>query len=225
MAAKPTQAPKKKIFLVDDHPVVRQGLSLVLNAQPDLTVCGEADDAEQALQKIPPLRPDIALVDLSLKGRDGLDLIKDLKLRFETMPVLVISMLDENFYAERALRAGAKGYVMKQEATDKLLAAVRKVLAGEIYVSAQTMNHFLSQVAGDRPKTAESPIQLLSNRELTVFRLTGKGYSTNRIAQELHLSVKTVETHKMHIKEKLNLKDSAELMQHAVKYVCNDNFS
>lgn len=212
---------RARILIVDDHPVVRQGLALLIDQQDDLSVCGEAEDASHALSAIEALKPDLALVDVSLKGTDGIDLTKDIKTRFPSLPVLVLSMLDESFYAERALRAGARGYVMKQEATDKILTAIRRVLSGEVFVSERMVNRLLSKMAGDTETNAESPVALLSDRELTVFQLIGRGYSTSRIAEELHLSVKTVETHRAHIKEKLHLSDAADLARCAAQWMAS----
>jgi len=213
------KGPKRaRILIVDDHPVVRQGLALLIGQQEDLAVCGEAEDAAHAITAIEALKPDLVLVDVSLKGTDGIDLTKDIKGRFPSLPVLVLSMLDESFYAERALRAGAKGYVMKQEATDKVLTAIRKVLSGEVFVSDKMVSRMLQKMAGDSV-SGSTPVDLLSDREMTVFQLIGRGYSTARIAEELHLSVKTVETHRAHIKEKLNLADAAELSGYAGQWL------
>lgn len=213
------KGPKRaRILIVDDHPVVRQGLALLIGQQEDLAVCGEAEDAAHAITAIEALKPDLVLADVSLKGTDGIDLAKDIKGRFPALPVLMLSMLDESFYAERALRAGAKGYVMKQEATDKVLTAIRKVLGGEVFVSDKMVKRMLQKMAGDTA-AGGSPVDLLSDREMTVFQLIGRGYSTARIAEELHLSVKTVETHRAHIKEKLNLADAAELSGYAGQWL------
>ncbi|HEX5037850.1 MAG TPA: response regulator transcription factor [bacterium] len=209
---------RARILIVDDHPVVRQGLALLIGQQPDLSVCGEAEDAFRALSAIEALKPDLVLADVSLKGADGIELTKDIKARFPSVPVLVLSMLDESFYAERALRAGAKGYVMKQEATDKILTAIRRVLGGEVFVSDKMVSRMLQKMAGDSA-AGGSPVDLLSDREMTVFQLIGRGYSTARIAEDLHLSVKTVETHRAHIKEKLNLADAAELSGYAGQWL------
>lgn len=214
-----TKSTAARIVIVDDHPVVRQGLALLIGQQEDLVVCGEAEDAAHALSAIEALKPDLALVDVSLKGADGIDLTKDLKHRFPDLKVLVVSMLDESFYAERALRAGAKGYVMKQEATEKILTAIRQVLRGEVFLSERMVGRMLKKIAGDSAQKDDSPVSHLSDRELTVFQLIGRGYSTARIAEELHLSVKTVETHRAHIKEKLNLPDAAALAQRAAQWM------
>jgi DNA-binding NarL/FixJ family response regulator len=213
-----TKTKKARILIVDDHPVVRQGLALLIGQQEDLSVCGEAEDAPRAISAIEALKPDLVLVDVSLKGTDGIELTKDIKIRFPSLPVLVLSMLDESFYAERALRAGAKGYVMKQEATDKILTAIRRVLSGEVFVSDKMVNRLLQKMAGDTA-SGGSPVEVLSDRELTVFQLIGGGHSTARIAEELHLSVKTIETHRAHIKEKLKLSDAAELSGYAAQWM------
>jgi DNA-binding NarL/FixJ family response regulator len=209
--------PVRKIFIVDDHPVVRQGLALLINREPDLAVCGDAEEANSALQKIALLKPDVVLVDISLNGPDGLDLLKNIRMRDATLPILILSMLDELLYAERALRAGASGYIMKQEATEQVLVAIRRILGGEIYLSGRMANKILHHFAGGAPASARSPVADLTDRELEVFRLIGEGHSTRKIAEELHISVKTVESYQAHIKEKLALKNSRELVQRAIQ--------
>lgn len=205
---------------MDDHPIVRQGLASLIDQQPDLQVCGEASDPQQAMQAVTECRPDIALVDISLGHVSGLELIKDLRSRAPDLPILVLSIHDEGFYAERALRAGAKGYVMKQEATEKVMTAIRKVLAGDVYVSETMAARMLTQFVGAPPSEGdESPIARLSDRELEIFTMIGRGLGTREIATKLFLSVKTVEAHREHIKDKLNLKSGTELMRHAVQYV------
>jgi len=199
---------------------VRQGLASLIDQQPDLQVCGEASDPQQALQAVTTSRPDIALVDISLGHVSGLELIKDLRSRAPDLPILVLSIHDEGFYAERALRAGAKGYVMKQEATGKVMTAIRKVLAGDVYVSETMAAKMLTQFVGAPPGEGdESPIARLSDRELEIFTMIGRGLGTREIATKLFLSVKTVEAHREHIKDKLKLKSGTELMRHAVQYV------
>jgi len=211
-------ARKTRIFIVDDHPIVREGLSLMMNREPDLTVCGEAEEASTALQAIVGLRPDFLVVDISLNGPDGLDLLKSIRARFPSLPVLILSMHDEMIYAERALRAGANGYIMKQEATEKVLVAVRQILDHKVYVSDRIANRMLQQYISGSAAEKNSPIADLSDRELEVFRLIGAGHSTRMIADELHLSVKTVESYQAHIKEKLSLKSGRELVQRAVQW-------
>ena len=216
--AEPAMEPgKARILVVDDHPIVRQGLSLLMDRQPDLIVCGEAGDMPAAMKAIAALKPDILILDISLEGTDGIEVLKNVRLTHPKLPILVLSMHDESLYAERALRAGANGYVMKQEPTEKVLDAVRRLLRGEVYVSGRIASKILQHcVGGALP--SKSPIDGLTDRELEVFRLIGAGYGTRQIAQELHLSVKTVETYQAHLKEKLSLKNGHELIQHAVRW-------
>jgi DNA-binding NarL/FixJ family response regulator len=209
---------KTRIFIVDDHPIVREGLALMMNREPDMVVCGEAEEAASALQALPVAKPDFLIVDISLSGPDGLDLLKSIRLRFPNLPVLILSMHDESIYAERALRAGANGYIMKQEATEKVLVAVRQILRDKVYVSDRIANLMLQHYISGTPVEKDSPIAELSDRELEVFRLIGEGHSTRRIAEELHLSVKTVESYQAHIKEKLSLKNGRELVQRAIQW-------
>lgn len=206
-----------RVFIVDDHPVVRQGLALLINREPDLSVCGDAAEAMSALQNIERLRPDIVILDLSLAGPDGLELLKRIRGRRGNLPVLVLSMLDESLYAERALRAGANGYIMKQEATEKVLVAIRRILDGGVYLSERMANDILHHFVGGSPPLEPSPLAELTDREIEVFRLIGKGQSTREIAGQLHISVKTVESYQAHIKEKLSLRNSRELVQWAIR--------
>ena len=213
---------KTRVLVVDDHPIVRQGLALLINQQPDLTVCGEAEDANSAMNALSSAKPDILVVDISLAGPDGLDLLKNIRLRGLELPILILSMHDEFMYAERALRAGAQGYIMKQEATEKVLVALRRILGHEIYVSDQIANRMLHRYIGS-PTADHSPqVTELTDRELEVFRLIGEGHSTRQIAVELHLSVKTVESYQAHIKEKLSLRNSRELVQHAIRWTIKE---
>jgi len=209
---------KSKIFVVDDHPIVRQGLGLLINREPDMIVCGAAEEAQSALRAIPTLQPDVMVVDISLSGPDGLELVKTIRTRDANLPILVLSMHDESIYAERALRAGANGYIMKQEATEKVLVAIRRILRGEVYLSDRVSSKMLQQYVRGSSTARESPVADLSDRELEVFRLVGEGHGTRQIAEELHLSVKTVETYQAHIKEKLSLRNSRELVQHAIEW-------
>lgn len=209
---------KAKIFLVDDHPVVLQGLTQLINQQEDLIVCGEASDSPGALKAIEALKPDLAIIDISLKSGSGLDLIKALQRRFPKLPILVLSMHDESLYAERVLRAGALGYITKQEATEKLITAVRRVLDGDIYLNEKATSKILSRVIGTSPAKNLSPVNGLSDRELEVFQLIGQGHGTREIAKMLHLSIKTIETYREHIKEKLKLGNATELVRHAVRW-------
>jgi DNA-binding NarL/FixJ family response regulator len=213
---------KKRILVVDDHPIVRQGLSLLLNREPDLVVCGEAEEATGAMHVLASARPDVLIVDISLTGPDGLDLLKNIRITHPTLPVLILSMHEESIYAERALRAGANGYIMKQEATEKVLVAVRRILSGEIYVSDRIANKMLKHYITGSRTLRNSSIADLSDRELEVFRLIGDGHGTRRIAEELHLSIKTVESYQAHIKEKLSLRSARELMQHAIQWNMNE---
>jgi DNA-binding NarL/FixJ family response regulator len=218
----PAVSSKKKIFLVDDHPIVRQGMALFINREADLNVCGEAEDSLSAMHGIPACRPDLVIVDISLNGPDGLDLLKSIRIQYPGLPVLILSMHDELIYAERALRAGANGYIMKQEATEKVLIAVRRILNREVYVSDRVANKMLQMYIAGSPSTKQSPVAGLSDRELEVFRLIGEGHSTRQIAEELHLSVKTVESYQAHIKEKLSLRSARELVQHAIQWKINE---
>ena len=218
-AKEATPSRKTRILVVDDHPIVRQGLALLIDRQSDLTVCGEANDMAAALKAIATLKPDILILDLSLEGPDGIEVLKNIRLTNAKLPVLILSMHDESLYAERALRAGANGYIMKQEATEKVLEAVRRLLRGEVYVSERIANRILQQCVGGSLPTRNSPLEALTDRELEVFRLVGRGYGTRQIAVELRLSVKTVESYQAHIKEKLSLKNAHELVQHAVRWI------
>lgn len=219
---KQSQASKKRVLVVDDHPIVRQGLALMINREPDLVVCGEAEDAMAAMHVLASARPDFVIVDISLNGPDGIELLKNLRTTHPVLPVLILSMHDESIYAERALRAGANGYIMKQEATEKVLVAVRRILSGEIYVSDRIGNRMLKHYITGSGSVRNSTIADLSDRELEVFRLIGEGHGTRQIAEELHLSVKTVESYQAHIKEKLSLRSARELMQHAIQWNMNE---
>jgi DNA-binding NarL/FixJ family response regulator len=209
---------KSKIFVVDDHPIVRQGLGLLINREPDMIVCGAAEEAQSALRAIPTLQPDVLVVDISLNGPDGLELVKTVRMRDPNMPILVLSMHDESIYAERALRAGANGYIMKQEATEKVLIAIRRIMRGDVYLSDRVSSKMLQQYVRGSTTARQSPVADLSDRELEVFRLVGAGHGTRQIAEDLHLSVKTVETYQAHIKEKLSLRNARELVQHAIEW-------
>ena len=215
----------KKILIVDDHPLMRKGLALTLNAEPDLNVCSQVADAEEAMSALDEYDPDLAIVDISLPGMSGLELIKHMQALRPEMHSLVVSRHDEALYAERAIRAGARGYVMKLEADDMIVKAVRRVLNGGIYVSEEINERLLLGLAAGRQELAQSPLEVLSDRELEVFELTGRGLGTREIAERLHLSVKTVESYRARIKDKLNLKTAAELMQHAVQWVEGESAS
>jgi len=215
---KPATKQKSRIFIVDDHPIVRKGLIQLINQEPDLIVCGEAENAEAALEILKKVKPDLAIVDISLPGMDGIELTRLIKDRFENIPVLVISMHDESLFAERALDVGAKGYIMKQEAIEKTMEAIRRVLRRELYVSEKVSADIVRRFVNGRPKSTFSPEGLLSDREMEVFRLIGQGLENHLIADRLHLSLKTVESYRVNIKNKLNLKNPAELLKHAVHW-------
>jgi len=210
--------PRARILLVDDHPLVRERLAEIINREPDLTVCGEAEDRHEAVAAIPSRRPDLVIVDLTLKTSDGLELVKDIHARWPKVQMLVVSMHDESLYAERAIRAGALGYITKQEATRKILVAIRRVLGGDIYLNEKTACHIISRLTSRDPSVGTTPQELLSDRELRVFDLTGSGLNTAEIAGRLHIAVKTVETYRARIKEKLKLKDSSELLRLAISW-------
>jgi len=213
---------KRKVFVVDDHPIVRSGLALLINREPDLVVCGDAEEMHAALEAIGVLRPDVLVIDLSLNGPDGLDLVKRVREIEPVLPVLILSIHDESIYAERALRAGANGYIMKQEATDRVLTALRRILNREIYVSDRIANKMLQRVAcGNGASSAHSPLDTLSERELEVLRLIGDGLGTRQMAEQLRLSIKTVESYQSHLKDKLALKNSRELVQYAISWAMN----
>ena len=210
---------RKKILIVDDHPILRKGLAMLINQENDLVVAAEADNAQKALEMIDTVKPDMLIVDISLPGIDGIELIKTVKLRNHDLPSLVVSMHDESLFAERALRAGARGYIMKQEALEKVLVGIRRVLDGEIFVSDTIATRMLEKFVSGDAKEANSPIGLLSNRELTVFRMIGQGLKTSQIADKLHLSVKTIESYRSHIKDKLKLNDGTDLLKYAIQWV------
>jgi len=207
-----------KIFLVDDHPLVREWLTNLLNQQTDFQVCGGTGHAPEALQLIAAARPDIAIVDITLASGSGLDLIKSIKASQPAVAVLVLSMHDELLYAERALRAGAGGYIMKSEATQKVIQAVRTVLTGEVYVSPKVASLLAQKLIGGKKGKVDLPVAELSDRELEVFQLLGRGYSTRQISEHLHVGFKTVQSYSARIKEKLNLANINELMREAIRW-------
>jgi DNA-binding NarL/FixJ family response regulator len=217
---------RTRVLLVDDHPVMRQGMAAMINEEPDLVVCGEADGVRTALVAAAQTNPDVALVDLSVADGDGLELIRDLKNRFPDLRSLVLSMFDETVYAERALRAGARGYVMKAEAATTVMAAIRTVLKGDTYLSPRmaakvtpARGRERSERAPPRGSSSKPPgLERLSDRELQVLRCVGRGMSTREVAEELFISVKTVETHREHLKQKLNLVSSGELLRYAIEH-------
>ncbi len=215
------EKPATRVVLVDDHPMVRERLAELINRELDLQVCGEAEDRNQALHVIATAQPELAIVDLTLKGSHGIDLIKDLQILHPQVRILVVSMQEESLYAERAILAGARGYITKQEATRKILQAIRTVLAGEVYLSEPLKAQLLSRVVGrSRPGEALS-VAALADRELQVFEMMGHGLGTRQIAERLHLDIKTVETYRARIKEKLHLKDAAQLLQKAIAWAHN----
>jgi DNA-binding NarL/FixJ family response regulator len=207
---------------VDDHPIVRQGLGLLINREPDLVVCGEAEDAPSALQAMLSAQPDLMVIDISLDGPDGLELLKTIRLKEPILPVLILSMHEESTYAERSLRAGANGYIMKQEATERVLVAIRRILDGKVYLSERLTNKMLEQFVHGAGSSKNDPLMTLSDRELEVYRLIGAGHGTRQIADELHVSVKTVESYQAHIKEKLSLRNARELVQRAIESTLNE---
>lgn len=209
----------KRILLVDDHPVVRDGLAQLINRSGDLVVCGEAGEPMGAVRALEEMEPDLVIVDISLNGADGLDLIKQIRARWPALPILVLSMHNEELFAERVLRAGARGYIMKQEATRSVLTAIRKVLAGEVHLSGELQAHLLRRFVGGDGGRGRLPIDTLSDRELAVLELIGRGQGTRAVAGELKLSIKTVESYRDHIKKKLNLRTSTQLIQYAVHWV------
>lgn len=213
------RAAKKRILIVDDHPMMRQGLAQLIDNESDLSVCGEADTAGQALNIVGPQKPDLALVDISLPDKNGLELIKDLQAMHPGLPVLVVSMHDESLYAERVLRAGGRGYIMKQEGGKKLMEAIRQVLSGQIYVSEKMSAKILEIFSGRRSQAANSPLEQLSDREFEVFQLMGQGQTTREIADHLHLSVKTVEVHRANIRRRLKLPSGADVVHQAIRWV------
>lgn len=213
---------RRKIFVVEDHPIFRFGLRELLEEESDFSVCGEADDIGGALEAIARTAPDLVIVDLSLKGRNGIDLLRELRARYRDLPLLVLSMYDEALYAERALAAGARGYIMKQETSGSIVQAVRRVLEGKVYLSERVMGDLVGKLVQGGGQGDRSPLERLTDRELEVFRLIGKGCTTGEIAEQLHLSAKTIGTYRERIKEKLRLKNSAELTLHAMRLADTD---
>ncbi len=202
-----------RIYIIDDHPIIRYGLKLLINQEKDLAVCGEADSLDQAMKDVSREKPDLIILDLMLEKGSALEFIKYLQQQSRSIPVLVLSMHDETYYAERVLRAGAKGYIMKDSATDHLVQAVRTILQGEVYLSDRMKSRLISSIAGIRKKKVEA--DRLTDREMEVFQLIGQGLSTREIAAKLCLSVKTIETHKENLKRKLKLSNATELIQQA----------
>lgn len=213
---------RHRIFVVDDHPLMRQGLAQLINNEADLSVVGEAEDAPRALQGIAAKHPELVIVDISLQGNNGIELTKSIKALYKDLRIMVLSMHDEHIYAQRVLRAGANAYVMKQEPPDRVVDAIRRTLKGDIYVSEKVGAQILHQIVNGRG-SAGSPVDNLSDRELEIIQLIGEGKTTRDIAASLNVSVKTIESHRAHIKEKLNLKNATELVQYCVQWVEQEN--
>lgn len=210
---------KTRIFIVDDHPLLRRGLAELINRESDMMFCGEAEDSPSALKAISQIRPDLVIVDISLKGYNGIELIKNIKAFDPRIQVLVLSMHDESVYAMRVLKAGAKAYVMKQEVVDKVMEAVRRIRAGKVFVSERVASRMLDQVVVGGDPAPDSPVDLLSDRELEIVNMIGGGLPTREIAAKLNISIKTVESHRARIKEKLNLQNAIQLVQFCVRWV------
>lgn len=213
------EPPRRRIMLVDDHPMMRAGLAQLISRQPDLMICAEAANPAEALKALPATNPEVLLADLTMPGRSGLEFIKDILALHPALPVLVVSMHDEAVFAERALRAGARGYIMKEAGGEALVDAIRQVLRGEVYVSPTMSARILAGLSGRKPRGSDSPIEKLTDREFEIFQLIGQGKSTRDIAEQLGLSSKTVDVHRSHLREKLELKDSTALIRHAVRWV------
>ena len=210
-----------RILIVEDQPIVCRGLIDLINREENLTVCGEAEDAHQAMERIAALNPDLVIVDITLKNSNGLDLVQAISKQYANLLCLVLSIHDEFLYAERALRAGAKGYIMKEKMTRTIVTAIHHVLDGEIYLSDPAKANLLHRFVDGPPDISKDPIVRLSNRELDVFRLIGQGYTTHEIAKQLRLSVKTIEHHYKHVKAKLKLKNLTQLIHYAARWVQN----
>jgi DNA-binding NarL/FixJ family response regulator len=213
-----TATRRRRIFLVDDHPLVREGLANLINGQSDLIICGEAEDWAGAIAGIAKTRPDVALIDISLKNESGLELVKNLESQFPLVALIVLSMHDEALYAERALRAGARGYVMKRETTKSVLTSIRRVLEGGVYVSERVVNSMARRLNSSDKASTRSPVERLSDRELEIFRLLGQGRTTSQIAEDLHLSLKTVQAYCARAKEKFGIDSLGELLRAAIRW-------
>jgi DNA-binding NarL/FixJ family response regulator len=214
-----SQSEKNRILIVDDHPLFREGLRQMIDRSADLMVCGEAADSAQAMRAIADKKPDLVMVDISLGGSSGIDLIKNIKNKCDDLPILVVSMHDESLYAERALRAGAMGYIMKHEPAKTVKAAIAKVLGGDVYLSERMSGSMLSKLMGGKGAQPMSPVETLSDRELEVFTMLGQGKGTRLIAEELNLTIPTIHSFRARIKEKLQLKTATEVMLHAIQWV------
>jgi DNA-binding NarL/FixJ family response regulator len=209
---------KSRVFVVDDHPLVREGLANLINARDDVIVCGEAEDSAQAIAGMTKTRPDVALIDISLQNESGLELVKDLAIQFPKVALIVLSMHDETLYAERALRAGARGYVMKREASKNVLTSIRRVLEGGVFVSEKVANRIAMKAAARRKAAEKSPVERLSDRELEIFRLLGQGRTPSQIACDLNLSLKTVQAYCARAKEKFGVTSLTELLRAAFRW-------
>ena len=209
---------RRRIFIVDDHPLVREGLTNLINGQSDLIVCGQAEDSAGAIAGIAKARPDVALIDISLKNESGLELIKNLESQFPLVALIVLSMHDEALYAERALRAGARGYVLKRETTKSVLTCIRRVIEGSVYVSERVVNSIARRLSASHKPAETSPVERLSDRELEIFRLLGQGRTTSEIAEDLHLSLKTVQAYCARAKEKFGVSSLGELLRAAIRW-------
>jgi DNA-binding NarL/FixJ family response regulator len=210
------RSPKSRVYLIDDHPLLVQGVSELINVEPDLRVVGSTGDWTVALKQIPELKPDVVILDVTLARANGIEVLKNLRVHFPDLRVLMLSMHDENLYAMRSIRAGAQGYIMKVSATEEVVAAIRQILRGDIYLSTRIAKQTMMSLVGRRKEAGASPLHDLSDRELEVFQMVGDGLTTRQIAERLHLSVKTIETHKAHVKEKLHLETATQLTQHAI---------
>jgi DNA-binding NarL/FixJ family response regulator len=206
------------VLIVDDHPIVRHGLARLIEDEPDLEVAGSAETAREAKAALRTTRPDVILLDITLGDDSGLSLLKELRSQHPQIPILVLSMHEETHYADRVLRAGAMGYIMKQEPPERVMAAIRQVLSGKVYLSEAMASSVLTRLVGKKEGEASSPVDVLTDRELQVLQLIGRGMSTRQVAKTLHLSVKTVENHREHIKSKLNLQSGSELVHFAVRW-------
>jgi DNA-binding NarL/FixJ family response regulator len=223
VAQMPAFVSKRRVLIVDDHPIFRDGISQLINHEADLRVCGGVASAPQALSAVEELRPDIVIVDISIQGTNGIELMKSIRAQHPALPVLVLSMHDENIYAERALRAGARGYIMKAAPSEKVIEAIHRILDGGMYLSEAMHGQLLTTFfAGRGQKGGASAIEQLSDRELEVFRALGEGKGTREIAEAFNLSVKTVETHRAHIKDKLKIRTATELIRAAVEWVSRE---
>jgi DNA-binding NarL/FixJ family response regulator len=218
MSKKFAEPGRKRILIVDDHPMMRHGIAQLIGAELDLAVCGEAENARDAFDVVGILKPDLVLADISLPGKNGLEMLKDFQAMMPDLPVLVVSSHDETFYAERVLRAGGRGYIMKQEGGQKLMLAIRQVLSGKIYVSEAISAGILEMFSSNRAPSESSPMEKLTDREFEIFQLVGQGQGTKDIAHKLHLSAKTVDVHRANIKNKLKLGSAPELIHYAVRW-------